>query len=358
MATRKSANSSQNTPNTAPIARVFPDGYDLDAEKSAVQHLLDQDDPNPADQHYERYETYLNRLGAWDKLQEERAARGNAEVSVPLSEAAKMRELGALLVKTEDTITLHTADAVRLYMGVDYNEATKTYGVPGAWRAASGLRQLFFLTSNDNPFAEWVLVTSYRQIEDAKVFVNNVRKDHLAMMEDARSRGKGMAVLESASPQVISLGYSTPYTHALADLILAVDLCVRTVRSCQRRDLVSGDDAAASLLKIKKDCRSLFTDLRRSSEILSSFTLRSLSRADFYPDADALAKQRVESATKKFGAIPAEILTLKVRPRHALGYYRMNPVAKAQLLAAISEAKQEDAAAEAQAPGAVTTDLV
>ncbi|MCB1454458.1 MAG: hypothetical protein KDJ43_12510, partial [Rhizobiaceae bacterium] len=93
----------------------FPDGYSLEKEAAVLKDLIDADDPDAGDPRWPRYELYLERLGAFERMQAEYQVSAGAESKVAPQEANKMRELGALVDDGVDLMELHTKEGFRMF---------------------------------------------------------------------------------------------------------------------------------------------------------------------------------------------------------------------------------------------------
>lgn len=314
------ADAKKQSKASAPKNRKFPDGYDLDFEAGKLKHLIDADDPDPSDPMYARYEVYLERMDKWNAIKETHAAQQGANEGVPTGEAAKITRLGMLVVTEEDTMTLHTADAMRMYLGARPAPGdTDKYPVPGARQAANALRQLFFLTANDNPCADWMLVKVDQYCASIKEKIQQVNKDHRQKIQDMAMMGINYSILKAETPQTVGMGHRTAYGHTFSQIVALFDQLILAVKSCERRDLVSRKQANDSLYDIKRDVRVMFHEIFHSARLLLNPEMVALSRMDFNEKGmDTPAAKRVHAAETLFGKIPNEIFTGNTPPRHSL----------------------------------------
>ena len=95
----------------------FPDQYSVELEKIALRDLLESDDPNPMDPRYPRLELLEEREQTLLQMQSTWRLRSGADATVPDHEAMRMRTLGALENEAVDTMSLHTKEGFRLFMG-------------------------------------------------------------------------------------------------------------------------------------------------------------------------------------------------------------------------------------------------
>ena len=326
-----------------PKSRKFPDGYDLDFEEGKLKHLIDADDPDPSDPLYHRYEVYLERKDQWDALKETHAAQQGANDGVPTREAAKITRLGMLIAADEDSMTLHTAAAMRMYLGARPAPGdTYQYAVPGARQAGNALRNLFLLTSNDNPYADWMLVEVDKRCASIKQKINQLDGSHRQKIEEMAMKGFNYSILKAAAPQQVGMGHRTPYGHTLAQLVGLFDQLLLAVKSCERRDLISKQEAHNPIFGIKHDMRSMFQEIFRASQWLRRPEMIELSRLDFNEKGtDSLPAKRVKAAEELFGKVPNDVFTGKTTPRHGFRKMKFTPEEK-RLLNELALKNQSD----------------
>ena len=325
--------------------------YNFDAEKLAVQHLIDATDPDPLDPMYTRYEVYLSNVNKLETIKLERQERESANNDVPVNEAKKAKSIGALYSREEDTMTLHTMEAMRLYLGLSPDPANEArFGVPGARRAATALRQLFLLSSMDNPYSDWMLIQADERVANIKQLIDKTSNKQLKQLDDMKAKGLNYGILEAKSPQTVSLGYHSPYGYMMSTMVVMFDHCVRVLKSAERRDLLTKREVHDSLFAIKHAIRSMFESTLKAQRVLTNENMRGIKRSDFLPQSvDAAAKKRIDVARDIFGPVPKEIFTGNKSPRHSLRNERLDKK-EIKVLEAISDAQanQDTAAAISQ----------
>jgi hypothetical protein len=72
--------------------------------------------------------------------------------------------LGQLADETPDVMTLHTQDAYRMFTGRSGDAATSAPAIPGGRRFAAVLKSIWYLSANDNPYADWILIRVYQSL--------------------------------------------------------------------------------------------------------------------------------------------------------------------------------------------------
>lgn len=255
----------------------------------------------------------------------------------------------------EDTMELHTREAMMLFVGRDSSEERR-FGVPGARHAAGALRQLFVLTARDNPYADLVLLEVDNRAKLIRDKIAEHRSRHFNRLEALRRMGLNYSLVRAQVPQSVTLGYYSPYGYTMSTLVVMYDECVRVLKSAERRDLISRAELHDALYDMKHSIRSLFDVVLKGQRTLCNDNMRPLSRADFAPCvADPKAAKRVEAAQKILGQLPEEVYAGRVSPRHSMRRERITE-AEQRLLDAVAKQLQEPTALPAPQNDAAATD--
>ena len=135
----------QNTP--------FHDGYDPDAERAALADLLEAEQPDESDPRWPRVIEYSERLRQLRQMQTAYALRKGADAVVADTEASV--QAGGLIDDEPDAMVLHTKEAHRLFMGRARDPQGNIQPIVGGKRVAAALRSIWYLSGNDNPYADW-----------------------------------------------------------------------------------------------------------------------------------------------------------------------------------------------------------
>jgi len=321
MVTRRSSKKTAVDPSLSAFAThdrsPFPDKYDLQGERKILTTLIAGGDPDPADPLYPRYEMFLEREAQLRQMQAEHTARQGADPLVSATSARQINELGALQPSAADTMTLHTAEAMRLFMGTAVPPGGTGYPMAGGKRVAAALRGLWSLSSNDNPYADWSLIDIGDRIAEARQHIAADQKRILSKLDETKAKGLDYSIVQSRSPSVVQLGFTSPYGFMVAMLIIDFDFFTRVVKSAQRRDLLSSKEGHELLQSIKHRCRSTFERALRFQRVLSAKETIELSRLDWLPTADDRAKLRVAGLHQILGSIPKDIFMGQQQPRHS-----------------------------------------
>lgn len=284
----------------------FPDGYDIDGERVVLADLIQADMPDPADPLFPRFVEYEERLRQLDAINAAKKAQ------VP-SLDQQVAGIGSLETEGDDQMMLHTRDAMRLFVGRPAGDGQRA--IAGGRRVAASLRQLWGLSSNDNPYADWMLVQFDEQMQDIRLALTGSAERVLTKLEDMRQKGLSYSVLKSAAPVNVSLGFVSPYGYSVATAVVEFDWLSRVVKSAQRRDVLSSKDAHDRLHEARHKCRSTFEPIVRAAGLLMRDELRPLTRADFL-SSDELAVKRVAAVQQLFGMCPKDVFIGQRVPRH------------------------------------------
>jgi integrating conjugative element protein (TIGR03761 family) len=337
---------------TSKSARRAPapaESSELAAEREALRHLIEAAEPDQADPLYPRYVAYLERAEQFEREQIEAAARHHAEPDVPTTEAKKLQSFGPLQAEERDVMELHTIVALRMFLGVAAGTGGNQYGVPGGRRAANNLRNIFALTASNNPGAEFVLVQCDQRLQALHALFRSVEEPLLKAMHQMRSQGLKFSILAAQTPPSVELGYHSPYGYSISHLLVAFDHAVRVIKSAERRDMCSKEEARRTLLKLSSRIRSFFEFTNSATRSLMAEDMRKLSRSDWLPTADEMARIRVSKIKQALGDIPQEILSTDIQPRHHLRNTKLSEREK-RLIAELSAKAIVDAESDVAIP--------
>lgn len=295
----------------------FADGYDLDAERTILAHLIADDDPDPADALFGRYQLFLEREEVLNHMRETHTLRQGSDPMVRPHEAQAISRIGQLGSDGADRMRLHTRDAMRLFLGRSVAPGEPGHPMAGGRRVSAALRALWSLSGNDNPYADWKLIEIADRIAGIRR-ANELEQQHARqLLDDAREKGLDYTVLQSREPAHVSLGFGSPYGYMIVMLLVELDYLVRVVRSAVLRDLMSSMEGFRRIGSAKHRCLSVFHFAVHCQRVLTRAELLPLSRVDFLPNAEAAARQRVEAARGLLGGLPRDVFTGAREPRHS-----------------------------------------
>jgi Transcriptional regulator AcaB len=272
---------------------TFGGRYDLRYEFGVVKHLVLAEEPNVEDAAYGRYCVYLDKVAELNNTLTAMAARryANAEVmSVAPQAVGALDRVGGLTSLDEDTgegdvIELHTQDAVRLFLGFDAGvrlDGSKQYPIPGAVRVGTALRTLCSVAVKyGNPYAEMALMQIEGLFASLAVEVETLQSKHTALIGLRAKRSIKLNVRRSSAPQLVPLGFKSPYGFACADLVSQFDYFARVVATTGAAGLVTKEEARLDLLDIKTKFRAVFNEIMRMGVQLGKDQLSQVSRGDW-----------------------------------------------------------------------------
>jgi len=235
----------------------------------------------------------------------------------PASARTAAPSLGQLVDATPDAMTLHTQDAYRMFTGRAADPASNAPAIPGGRRFAAVLKAIWYLSANDNPYADWILIRVYQSLSVIRSQMGQVIEAREAEFERLRRRGLSLSVLASRSPVTVELGFRSPYGYATAEAIVEFDYHVRMVKTLVLKDRMSDEAGRAEIRAIGRGLRALFLEPIRWERNLLREEMLPLSRRDFLPGADEVARQRVRAAVVLFGELPRKVFTGEEAPRHS-----------------------------------------
>ncbi|MBE0623476.1 MAG: TIGR03761 family integrating conjugative element protein [Burkholderiales bacterium] len=225
-------------------------------------------------------------------------------------------KVGQLADATPDTMTLHTRDAFRMFTGRPADADAGLAPIPGARRFAAILNSIWRLSANDNPYADWLLVRMYAGLVAIRAHLSRAVARQQAAIDLLKGKGLALSVMVSQSPKLVDLGFRSPYGYATAEAIVEFDYYVRVIKTLIHKDRMSDQQGRAAIREVGREMRALFLGPIRWERQLLREDLRQLSRSDFLPGADELARARVRAAVALFGELPRSIFTGAEAPRH------------------------------------------
>jgi integrating conjugative element protein (TIGR03761 family) len=324
----------------------WADGYSIERERAALADLLATDAPDESDPRFPRLVEFDERLREFKQKEAEWKNREGADPVVTVQEAMSMQRLGGLVDDSSDTMTLHTKEAYRLFMGRSADPQGTLQPIVGGKRIATALKSLWMLTGLYNPYADWALVRHEQNLALMRKRLADETKAAQADLDMMKQQGLSYALLVSQQPQVLNLGFKSPYGYAIAELVVAYDYYIRAMKTLGRKNLRSDDQVRQSIRELTRFIRRHWNETARFERWLLRAELQKLARSDYLPGAAAEACKRVEAITALFGQVPPEIFVGKVQPRNSRRRLQLSPQERKLLQdVALSLAEQEQAAA-------------
>ena len=294
----------------------FADAYDIASERDALADLVAADIPDQRDPRWARLLELRERESELRQMAQSETRRPAPAAAVAVQPASPVAKLGQLTDAAPDTMTLHTKDAYRMFTGRPADAQTKLPPIPGAKRFAAVLKSIWHLSANDNPYADWILIRMYEGLVAIRAHLVRVIAARGEAIELLKRKGLTLSVMGSRNPKTVELGFRSPYGYATADAIVEFDYCVRMIKTLVQKDRMSDEEGRLAIRVIGREMRALFLEPIRWERNLLREELRQLSRSDFLPSADEVARRRVHAAVALFGEVPRKVFTGAEAPRH------------------------------------------
>jgi integrating conjugative element protein (TIGR03761 family) len=301
-----------------PVSRdsPFPDGYDIASERDALADLVAAENPDQSDPRWPRFLELSEREERLRQMNTARTLRQGAESVVPDHEARRIVELGQLTDAAPDTMTVHTKDAFRMFTGRQADAEGRVVPIAGGKRFAAVLKSIWYLSANDNPYADWILIRMYDGLMAVRAHLAEATQERENGIELLKRKGLAFSVMQSRSPKTVALGFRSPYGYATAEAIADFDYYVRVIKTLIHKDRISDEEGRAAIRELGRELRALFLEPIRWERYLLREELRQLSRSDFLPGAGDEAAKRVKAAVGLFGEVPRKVFTGAEAPRH------------------------------------------
>lgn len=295
----------------------FADGYDIASERDALADLLATENPDQSDPRWSRFLLLLEREEELRRPKTEDPVQRGAATNVAQQVTRSAPEVGRLIDEEPDTMTLHTREGFRLFTGRQLTAEGRAIHIAGGRRFAAVLKAIWHLSGNDNPYADWLLITIYDRLSKLRWEIECTTAEKQQLIDVLKTHGLSFSVLRSKNPKTVELGFRSPYGYATASVIVVFDYYVRLIKTLVRKDRLSDNEGWLAVRKAERDIRALFLEPVRWERFLLRDEMLALCRADFLPGMDESCRKRVKAAVALFGEVPRPIFTGAVLPRHA-----------------------------------------
>ena len=149
-------------------ASPFEDSYDIEGEREALKDLLAAENPDETDPRWPRFVELKQREEQLRQMRTVYEVRQGADRLVNDREARGVSEMGALVDEGQDTMMIHTKEAYRLFLGRGRDPDRLLQPIIGGRRVAASLRAVWYLSGNDNPYADWALIDMAGRLDEAR----------------------------------------------------------------------------------------------------------------------------------------------------------------------------------------------
>lgn len=241
--------------------------FDPDEARRQLKEFLDADQDVPS--HHPLYPLSL-LLSAWEDAQEaekrDYTSRLGADKGVGKDEARTMLSVGSL-DSDDDYMLVHTRQALRLFIGRGRDPEGKLARIPST-NVGSALRNLWQLSGQDNPYADWMLILSEFEIDDLMKQLGHAVAEARGRIETLSAEGMHLSILKSRDPAKVTLGFRSPYGFLISRLVMDFDLYVRVVKTLAGRDLISAEKERELLNARLRPMRAFFDRVLRNQNVL------------------------------------------------------------------------------------------
>lgn len=291
--------------------------FDPDEARRQLKEFLDADQDVPS--HHPLYPLSL-LLSAWEDAQEaekrDYTSRLGADKGVGKDEARTMLSVGSL-DSDDDYMLVHTRQALRLFIGRGRDPEGKLARIPGAKNVGSALRNLWQLSGQDNPYADWMLILSEFEIDDLMKQLGQAVAEARGRIKTLGAAGMHLSIMKSREPAKVTLGFRSPYGFLISRLVMDFDLYVRVVKTLAGRDLISSEKERELLNARLRPMRAFFDRVLRNQNVLQVPAYAALTRADVLDPKSKDIKDRVQALAEIWPGLPAEVLERRKLPKHA-----------------------------------------
>jgi integrating conjugative element protein (TIGR03761 family) len=307
---------------------VFTDGYDIERERIEVLPVINRVEAGETiaatDPMFDRYMMFLDRSKELQRITAQRQRVAEAPSPVTREELNAYRALGGLVnaADEEDTISIHTKEAFRLFIGRAADPDSKRVNQNPAERhiisfkkAGAAYRLLWNLSTNNNPWADWALIelSKQRNLLQAELAKSvKAMEDTLEQMK--KSRGITYAIAMNPAPQSLPIRFKSPYGYALIESLAEFDFLVRLIRTMVHKARLTTELADSLIRDHMRMFRAHFNEVKRFEKYLGDPDLLLTTRNDFLPTADDVARKRVSKCIEAFGNVPRSVFAMEVIP--------------------------------------------
>lgn len=310
----------------------FPDKYSIEREEIFLAEFIASDN-RTREFHplYDRYIELLDRKDQFDKMKSSYKSNLGADKMVQHKDIQGMKSLGALKDEGTDTMDLHTKEAYRMFIGRSADPELKIPPIIGGVRMGGVLKNLWYLTGKDNPFADWALVKYEQLMNDVKQRLESEIDSANASIQEMAKNGINLSILISSDIKKVELGFRSPYGFATATFIQRFDYYVRLMKTLNRKSLLTDDQVRDAIHEMCRLIRRVWEGTNKFDKWLSRDELKELARADYVEGASEDAAKRVQFASMMFGSIPVPIFTCAIQPKFSKRTKSLTPQENALL---------------------------
>lgn len=299
---------------------VFEDSYDHNAEADIVAKLI----LDPANVEHPRVIDFEHRMFLL-KSRIKYVTKGRAAISKIMLEDYKITmiskkgnsripKMKALVPSDVATITLHTAEAVSILEGV--KKTPSKYGYPGLKSAGSAVRDLYFLSIENNPFADLALINFERDLSIVSNMIQGKTTKYTNMLEQEEKRGLNLPILVSAEPMSFPIDFGSQYSVALSRLVLMYDYAIRVILTVTNAGLIRRKSFIEERADIRRNIIRTSQEVCKYRRLVSHPAIRSLRPESLLND-DPANLTLLSQATLAVGELPLDVLIGNKLPNYS-----------------------------------------
>ncbi|WP_281785703.1 AcaB family transcriptional regulator [Uruburuella suis] len=307
---------------------VFSNAYDFDGEHTRLHELIasntsvpESHPESPALSDFYFHLTMLKQY-IFQHHTNPRFRRNRHPESIRIedyeiftSEDENFNTLGRLTDVAEDSVQLHTKQAVRLWTGMN-NKAEPHKRWPGV-RYAMGLAgELIRLAQTDHPFAHAGLMVFEKSLNETIAWLESSNEDLKRKLSNVAVSGIHINISATPNPTEIPVGQVRGYGFTLLKLLTAYDLHIRLMKTLTVKGLVSNKEGNHSIREAARVYRVMAQNLYFT--VMNARTSAKARRSAFLADdADLGERLRISVAEGLLDPLSMEVLTFKASPEFA-----------------------------------------
>ncbi len=307
---------------------LFTDGYDIERERIEVLPVIQRHDAGETilatDPLFDRWMMFLDRSKELARITAQRQRIADAPSMVSREELNAYRALGGLVnaADAEDTITIHTKEAFRLFIGRAADPDAKAVQqnptdrhIISFKKAGAAYRLLWNLSTNNNPWADWALIEMSKQRDELqRELAASVKTMENTLEQMKAMRGISYSIAMNPAPQKLPIRFKSPYGYALIESLAEFDYLVRLIRTLVHKARLTTALADGLIKDHMRMFRAHFNEVKRFEKYLGDPDLLLTTRNDFLPTADDVARRRIAKCIETFGEVPRAVFALEVIP--------------------------------------------
>ena len=150
------------------------------------------------------------RSATAETMKATRKPRQQAQSIVPEPVARGVMELGRLVDEEPDTMTLHTKEAFGAFTGRRPEAQGNGVHIGGGKRFAAVLKSIWDLSGNDNPYADWLLITMHGRLTELRLKIERATIAKQKLIDLVKTQGLSFSVMRSRKSQDGGAWFSQP----------------------------------------------------------------------------------------------------------------------------------------------------